>query len=163
MILTLDLGENTGWAYLGGEGLVTYGTQVFANTRFQGGGMQFLMFSRWLTQMLPFSEVYFEEVKQHAKSVAAGHAYGGFMAILTSWCEANKVPYRGVPVGTIKKHVTGNGGASKDAVKEAVEKHGFNPQDDNSADALALMLYVRSKVIVNIGYPATIHKREPNV
>jgi Holliday junction resolvasome RuvABC endonuclease subunit len=44
-----------------------------------------------------------------------------------------------VPVGTIKRHVTGRGNADKDAVIAAVRALGFDPFDDNEADALALL------------------------
>jgi crossover junction endodeoxyribonuclease RuvC len=44
-----------------------------------------------------------------------------------------------VPVGTIKRHVTGRGNADKDAVIAAVRALGFDPIDDNEADALALL------------------------
>jgi Holliday junction resolvasome RuvABC endonuclease subunit len=50
-----------------------------------------------------------------------------------------KIPYRGVPVGTIKRHVTGKGNADKEAVIAAVQALGFAPVDDNEADALALL------------------------
>jgi hypothetical protein len=46
---------------------------------------------------------------------------------------------RGVPVGTIKRHATGNGNANKQAVIAAVRALGFDPADDNEADALALL------------------------
>ena len=59
--------------------------------------------------------------------------------ILTAWCEANRIPYQGVPVGTIKRHITGKGNADKQAVIDAVRKLGFAPADDNEADALALL------------------------
>ena len=51
------------------------------------------------------------------------------------------IPYRGVPVGTIKRHVTGKGNAPKQAVIEAVRARGFAPADDNEADAIALLLW----------------------
>ena len=44
-----------------------------------------------------------------------------------------------MPVGTIKRHVTGKGNADKDAVIAAVRALGFDPADDNEADALALL------------------------
>ena len=50
-----------------------------------------------------------------------------------------KTPYRGVPVGTIKRHVTGRVNADKDSVIAAVRALGFDPADDNEADALALL------------------------
>ena len=42
-----------------------------------------------------------------------------------------------MPVGTIKKHATGKGNASKDDMIASVRLRGHNPADDNEADALA--------------------------
>jgi Holliday junction resolvasome RuvABC endonuclease subunit len=84
--------------------------------------------------------VYFEEVRRHV-GVDAAHAYGGFLAHLTAWCEHHQIPYQGVPVGTIKKHATGKGNADKAAMMAAVRAKGFLPADDNEADALALLLW----------------------
>jgi Holliday junction resolvasome RuvABC endonuclease subunit len=84
--------------------------------------------------------VYFEEVRRHV-GVDAAHAYGGFLATLTAWCEHHQIPYQGVPVGTIKKHATGKGNASKDDMIAAIRLRGFQPTDDNEADALALLLW----------------------
>ena len=49
------------------------------------------------------------------------------------------IAYEGVPVGTIKRHATGKGNADKASVIAAVQALGFNPVDDNEADALALL------------------------
>jgi Holliday junction resolvasome RuvABC endonuclease subunit len=46
-----------------------------------------------------------------------------------------------VPVGTIKRFITGKGNASKDQVIAAVQAHGHKPEDDNEADALALLYF----------------------
>jgi Holliday junction resolvasome RuvABC endonuclease subunit len=51
------------------------------------------------------------------------------------------VPYQGVPVGTIKKHATGKGNANKAAMIAATKAKGFNPADDNEADAIAILLW----------------------
>ena len=80
----------------------------------------------------------YEAVRRHA-GVDASHAFGGWLAILTAWCEHHGIAYEGVPVGTIKRHVTGKGNADKQAVIAAVKALGFNPADDNEADALALL------------------------
>jgi Holliday junction resolvasome RuvABC endonuclease subunit len=74
-------------------------------------------------------------------STDSSHVYGGFMATLTAWCELHQVPYLGVPVGTIKKHVTGKGNAGKAEVIVAMRVRGFSPKDDNEADALALLTW----------------------
>lgn len=104
--------------------------------------MRFLRFKRWLTDIKHSVDgidlVHFEEVRRHA-GIDAAHAYGGFMAHLTAWCEHHNIPYQGVPVGTIKKHATGKGNASKDDMIAAMAKRGFAPVDDNEADALALL------------------------
>jgi hypothetical protein len=41
------------------------------------------------------------------KRVDAAHAFGGWLAILTAWCDHHDIAYQGVQVGTIKRHVTG--------------------------------------------------------
>ncbi|KAF5269416.1 hypothetical protein FQR65_LT14972 [Abscondita terminalis] len=141
-LLTLDLGKQTGWAILK-DGVIQSGSENFHGSRFSGGGMCFLSFSNWLNSLKDISAVYFEEVRRHLGTDAA-HCYGGFFAVLAAWCEGEKIPYKGVPVGTIKRFITGKGNASKSEVIEAVKNKGFIPQDDNEADALALMFYIMS-------------------
>ena len=141
-ILALDLGTTTGWAMLC-DGTITSGSQSFKPQRFEGGGMRFLKFKRWLADMkycgtYGIEAVYFEEVRRHA-GVDAAHAYGGFLAHLTAWCEHHQIPYQGVPVGTIKKHATGKGNAGKGDMIAAAILRGHDPEDDNEADALALL------------------------
>ncbi|MGL9779368.1 MAG: Holliday junction resolvase, partial [Wolbachia sp.] len=115
----------------------------FHGSRFSGGGMHFLSFRSWLNSLQDISVVYFEEVRRHLGTDAA-HCYGGFFAVLAAWCEGEKIPYKGVPVKTIKRFITGKGNASKSEVIEAIREKGFSPQDDNEADALALMFCVNN-------------------
>jgi Holliday junction resolvasome RuvABC endonuclease subunit len=141
-ILALDLGTQTGWSLLH-KSIITSGTLTFKNDRYQGVGMRFLRFSKWLEDIKGLAggtlgEVYFEEVRRHL-GVDAAHAYGGFLATLTSWCEREGVAYQGVSVGSIKRHATGKGNASKQEVIKAMETIGYQPKDDNEADALALL------------------------
>jgi Holliday junction resolvasome RuvABC endonuclease subunit len=143
-ILALDLGTRTGWAMQHLDGTITSGTEQFKPQRFEGGGMRFLRFKRWLNDLYAASQhinaVFFEEVRRHA-GVDAAHAYGGFMGHLTAWCEHHNIPYQGVPVGTIKKHATGKGNASKEEMIAATIKRGLKVADDNEADALALLYW----------------------
>lgn len=141
-ILALDLGTQTGWALSSRDGNIISGTEQFKPQRFEGGGMRYLRFKRWLTETKQcaggIDTVFLEEVRRHA-GVDAAHAYGGFLATLTAWSEHHNIPYQGVPVGTIKKHATGKGNASKDEMIASVRKIGHAPVDDNEADALALL------------------------
>lgn len=141
-ILALDLGTTTGWALRDFDGLVTTGTASFKPGRYDGGGMRYLRFTNWLTELDrlsgPVGTIWFEEVRRHAGTDAA-HVYGGLMASLTSWAELRGIPYEGVPVGTIKRHATGKGNAPKQAMIDAARARGFNPADDNEADAIAIL------------------------
>ena len=144
-ILALDLGTTTGWALRSNDGPIAHGFISFKTQRFEGGGMRFLRFKQWLTEVKALGSgleglgaVYFEEVRRHASTDAA-HVYGGFMGVLTAWCEHHETPYAGVPVGTIKRHATGKGNASKSDVIDAMRNLGHPVTDDNEADALALL------------------------
>lgn len=168
-ILALDLGTKTGWAlansYIDGienveddrclftwaarnahEGDLVHGTLDLSNDRFEGGGMRYLRLLRWLdkiSDLVRIDEVYFEEVRRHI-GTDASHVYGGFLGILTSWCERGCIPYQGIPVGTIKKYIAGKGTANKQMVIDAVNARGYRVTDHNEADAMALLLYVES-------------------
>ncbi len=151
MLLALDLGSTTGFA-IGEPGVIVSGAVKYKHNRFTGGGARYLEFQTWLTDLYgrrKFAHVVLEEVRAH-KGVDAAHAYGGFLAVLTAFCERHHLPYSSIPVGTIKHFATGNGSAPKTkldrlkkgraglSVEEAVRSWGFNPQDDNEADAIAL-------------------------
>ena len=141
-ILALDLGTTTGWAIRGYDGLITSGTASFKPGRYDGGGMRYLRFTNWLTELDrlsgPIATIWFEEVRRHAGTDAA-HVYGGLMASLTRWGALRGIPYEGVPVGTIKRHATGKGNANKVAMIAAAQARGFSPADDNEADAIAIL------------------------
>jgi Holliday junction resolvasome RuvABC endonuclease subunit len=160
--LSLDLGTTTGWALgrkVDKHGVhIVSGTQSFQyNSRFEGGGLRFLRFTAWLDELYStkrFGRIAFEEVR-FAATTDAAHVYGGFLATLTSWAELNKVPYEAVPIGTIKKHATGKGNASKKEMVDAAVRRGHAPKDDNEADALALMHWMLNTYAT----PSTHHHR----
>ena len=143
-ILALDLGTTTGWALRGHDGLITSGTASFKPGRFDGGGMRYLRFTNWLTELDrlsgPIATIWFEEVRRHAGTDAA-HVFGGLLGVRTSWEVLRGVHYQGVPVGTIKKYATGRGNANKQAMIDAARARGFSPADDNEADAIAILLW----------------------
>ena len=149
-MLALDLGTNTGWALRRKNGQIYSGVQNFKPDRFSGGGMMMLKFRNWLETLHQTSGhievIVFEEVRRHAGTTAA-HVYGGFLGQMSAWAEENKIPYQGVPVGTIKRHATGKGHASKEEIVRAIVDHGFSPMDHNEADAIALIRYALDEKI----------------
>ena len=77
-ILALDLGTTTGWALRSHDGLITSGTVSFRPGRFDGGGMRFLRFTNWLTELDqlsgPIAAIWFEEVRRHTGTDAKAGA-----------------------------------------------------------------------------------------
>lgn len=144
VILALDLGTTTGWACRPSDGHMAHGWASFKPGRYEGGGMRYLRFKRWLSELQgtvgEIGQIYFEEVRRH-NSTDAAHVYGGLMATLTSWCEHHQIPYQGVPVATIKKHATGKGNAGKPEMLQSVRERGHPVTDDNEADAIALLYW----------------------
>jgi hypothetical protein len=122
-VLALDLGTTAGSALRSRDGGTTSGTMTFKPSRFEGGGMRYLRFRHWLGEIAwlarGLERVVFEAVRAHA-GTDAGHIYGGSLGLLTAWCEQRGVPYKGVPVGTIKRFATGRGNADKAAVIAAI-------------------------------------------
>lgn len=146
-ILALDFGTTCGWAVYA-DGKVQSGVWVHRTPRqakYEGGGMRFLRFRKNLEEvhhLVNINLIAFEEVRRHLdKAVDAAHVYGGFLATLGDFAESHKIPYEGVGVGTIKKHATGKGNASKYGIINAMRKKGHAPEDDNEADALAILYW----------------------
>jgi hypothetical protein len=142
-VLALDFGARLGWALRSRAGIISSGTLILPTGAKHGYGARFLHFRRWLVEQnqAGVDRVFFEEVRRHVSTDSA-HSYGGFLAMLTAWCEAQSIRYQGVGVGVWKAWVVGNGAADKGQVIQAMKACGFAPADDNEADALALLAYV---------------------
>lgn len=143
-ILSLDLGTITGWAIRNEFG-ITNRSAGFKQDRFHEDNMRYLNFQRWLTQLPKIDLVSFEEVRKRLR-VDAAHSYGEFLSNLTPWRELHKIPYQGIPVGTIKKFITGKGNANKAEVILAVKAFGYNAVNNNEADSLALLHSAMQKI-----------------
>jgi Holliday junction resolvasome RuvABC endonuclease subunit len=148
-LLALDLGTNMGYA-INSNGVTMSGSVNFKPGKFDGGGIRFLKFRRWLDQIhaaSPITEVCYEAVRAHT-AIDAAHIYGALMGVLQVWCEEYNVPYSGVAVSTIKKFAAGKGNASKDEVIAAVKRlWGFDPKSSDEADAIALLHFKLYEVL----------------
>ena len=149
-VLAIDPGIHMGWALLKGNGKVSFGQETFKQSRNDRAGERFLQFYEWLTHTHKTKRldlIAYEKVMRH-KGTFAAHAYGGFIAILTAFCEREQIDYAAIPVGTIKKHWVDDGHASKAQMMEEALGRGFNITTDNEADALAILDYARKKYAV---------------
>jgi Holliday junction resolvasome RuvABC endonuclease subunit len=140
-ILAIDPGTKCGYAVREANGdILVAGTWDLKPQRHEGGGMRFLRLRRYIAEILETSKphvVVYEEVRRHL-GTDAGQIYGGIVGTLTSLCEENDLPYKGIPVGTIKIEATGKGNSSKDKmIAAANERWGLEltKKDENEADA----------------------------
>jgi len=142
-ILALDPATLCGWATFDGTKKILYGSVNFHNKQWDGAGMRFLEMQRFIMTTHHEHElelVVYEAVENHGEGgVYAAHVYGGFSTHIQSFCERIKIPYKGFGVSEIKKFWTGKGNASKTMMMSEARHRGFNPADDNAADALAIL------------------------
>ncbi len=139
--LAIDLGTKCGYAWSAADGGVVSGTWDLRPKKFEGGGFRYVKFESFLASLHaahPIEMVWFEAVRRHAGTDAA-HVYGGLLATLQRFCDSRGIPYEGIPVQTIKKEWTGKGNAKKDAMIDECLRRGFEPADDNEADAIAIL------------------------
>ena len=139
MILGIDPGTACGWAVVD-QGIRVCGVWNLSPGRHEGGGMRYLRLERYLRELMDGRDikmVAYEEVRRHLGTDAA-HIYGGIIGTVTGVCEHRGIPYKGIPVSTIKIRATGKKGADKAKVLAAARAKWpkLVIPDDNAADAL---------------------------
>ena len=144
-ILALDLATKTGWAHSVGVS----GVWDFRVRKDESSGMRLLRFRSKLKEIHELEGIDFVAYETAiAVNARRGATVGSEMqGVLKEWCESSDVDYKGYGISEIKRHATGKGNASKDAMIEAarirfVEGCRFGVLgivDDNHADALWLL------------------------
>jgi hypothetical protein len=145
-ILALDLGTKTGWSTnVNGR---RSGTIAFDLRRGESPGMRFLRLRSWLNEMGSLlgdlDVIAFEQAHQrggHATAVAYG-----LQGEVLAFAAEHGIETMPVHSSSLKKHATGSGRASKLDMIEAARARGWNPEDDNEADALHLLSYAEARL-----------------
>jgi crossover junction endodeoxyribonuclease RuvC len=154
-VLALDLATTCGFAILRTDGTIESGAQRFGPRVVKGEkeaeGMRWVKFRAWLVELHQrheFKTIAYEEVNfiGGPGGTYAVQVYGGFVAVMQHFCEGYRIPYspHGVPV--IKKAWTGKGNARKEDMVARCRELGFKPEDDNEADAIALLHLATGRV-----------------
>lgn len=141
-VLALDLATHCGFA-LRTSRTITSGTVDFTERRNETRGGRLWRFQQWLADFhaaTPLVLVAYERVNGHMRGPAQA-CYAQFEGVLLCWCAKRQIPVRAVPVSTLKRAIAGTGKADKSQMIAAVAARGFTPNDDNEADALAVLLY----------------------
>lgn len=161
-VLALDLGWTCGWCTWRRGDAVASGTERFAS---QSGedGVRLLAFRQFLTATRKtiidagetLDDVAFERVDFLAakNGVNAAHVWGALWGNLESWCAFYRIPLIGLPVSTVKKHVTGHGSAAKQLVTKRVQELYPHVVEHNEADAVAVLITAKNKHPHNPGAP----------
>jgi Holliday junction resolvasome RuvABC endonuclease subunit len=142
-LLGLDLGTHCGYARLDvscNGANYAHGTWNFTPKRFDSPGVRYSRFAMQLREQfaIGIDKVFYEIVARHL-GTAAAHAYGGFLAILHTECEAAKVEFEGLSVQEIKTFATGKGNAGKPLIAKAVKAWGFDTMGEDEDDAIAIV------------------------
>jgi len=122
-LLALDLGTHLGWALADlDQDTWIWGHEDFKPGRYDGSGMRYLRFQRWLGELLRDEELALVVVEavSFARFQQASEVLNGMKAIAMAVCEARGKSYTSVPTGTLKKFATGKGNANKDAMAYAL-------------------------------------------
>ncbi len=139
VILALDIASKTGWAVVDENGkIIESGVEKFSgNTR----GEKLSSFCAWL---------YFTCKSFNPSCIVAEKPFfrgAGTRLLMPMVGLAEMSAHRSnaafleVANPTIKKYITGNAKAEKQEVISAINALGYEPEDDNEADAIALALY----------------------
>ena len=151
-VIAVDLGTKTGIAWQTGETVATKPFD-FTKVRQMGAGMRPFMLRQELIQLFrelePIEQVVFENVQKHSATYAA-QIYGELRGCLMMVCEEFSIPYRGLGVTTIKKHVTGSGICKKSVTRRHMKKLWPHAVQENTSedevDALSILKCAIDKV-----------------
>lgn len=147
-ILALDCATRTGWA-VQLDGHIESGVQDFSRKRGESGnGLIFLRFRGWLINNFKNSGIKVIAYEQaHHRGGASTEIGVNLTGRIQEFAAENNIEYMAVHTGTIKKFATGSGTAGKPAIMDWFKsKTGRAPIDDNEADAMALLWYVKSEL-----------------
>ena len=139
-ILALDLATMTGWAHSSGVS----GVQAFNPRRGDSPGMRWLEFKAWLNRVLdlePADVLVYEQA--HHRGGAATHLAHSMISVVEQVAAERGLEVTSRHSNTIKKHALGNGRGGKPEMLAAAKARGWNPSDDNEADALWLLDLVK--------------------
>jgi crossover junction endodeoxyribonuclease RuvC len=149
-VLALDTATQCGFALLRADARIESGSRRFDVKSKERPGARWVKFKGFLLEMKACHPdlrlIAYEDVKAHGPGVLVAHIYGGFVATLQAFCEHHQIEYVGYGVGTVKKAWTGNGAARKEQMVARCRELGFEPEDDNEADAIALLHLATGRV-----------------
>lgn len=133
-ILALDIATNTGW-----KTKTASGVWNLKPNRGESEGMRVVRFKSKVRELISMEGIdlisYERPAGMHKASIMVASEMVG---VLKDLCIELNIDLACYSAPEIKKWATGKGNANKEAMIEAARQLGFNPKDDNEADAIHL-------------------------
>jgi len=133
-ILALDIATVTGW-----KTETSSGTWNLKPNRGESEGMRVVRFKAKVKEMVELENISLISYERPAglfkSSIMVASEMVGVLKLL---CIEKGIDLACYSATEIKKFATGKGNANKDAMIQAAKDLGFNPSDDNEADAIHL-------------------------
>ena len=141
-ILALDIATNTGWKTKSASGVWN-----LKPNRGESEGMRVVRFKAKVREMIELENIniisYERPAGMHKASIMVASEMVG---VLKDLCITMGIELACYSATEIKKSATGKGNANKEAMIEAAVKLGYNPKDDNEADAIHLYLLTQKDI-----------------
>jgi len=133
-ILALDIATKTGWRTATASGVWN-----LKPNRGESEGMRVVRFKSKVCELIELEGIelvsYERPAGMHKASIMVASEMVG---VLKDLCIEKGVELACYSANEIKKYATGKGNANKELMVEIAFKLGFNPADDNEADAIHL-------------------------
>jgi Holliday junction resolvasome RuvABC endonuclease subunit len=141
-ILALDIATKTGW-----RTKTSSGVWDLKPNRGESEGMRVVRFKSKVKELILLENInlvaYERPAGMHKSSIMVASEMVG---VLKDLCIEMNVELSCYSASEIKKFATGKGNASKELMIDDAIKKGFNPKDDNEADAIHLYNLVVSDI-----------------
>jgi len=141
-ILALDIATKTGW-----RTKTSSGVWDLKPNRGESEGMRVVRFKSKVKELILLEKInlvaYERPAGMHKSSIMVASEMVG---VLKDLCIEMNVELSCYSASEIKKFATGKGNASKELMIADAIKKGFNPKDDNEADAIHLYNLVVSDI-----------------
>jgi Holliday junction resolvasome RuvABC endonuclease subunit len=144
-LLALDIATKTGW-----KTATASGTWDLTPNKGESSGMRLIRFKAKLIEIIKAENIsiiaYERPAGFHKQSLIIA---GELVGVLKMVAEEHHIHLACYSATEIKKFATGKGNAKKHEMIKAAEAKGYNPKDDNEADAIHLYDLAIQKLMLN--------------
>ncbi len=133
---------------VGGSGHVVHGEFDLSRSKHDAWCMSAVRLKAYLDKLhqdIGFTIVGYEKANFHV-SLDATELRASLVTAIQEWCVSKGIPFTAAGPGTIKKHFTGNGRASKQDMIDEARRRQHMVDTDNEADAVAGWYWLREQV-----------------